>query len=179
MHEPEAEPAVRFQPHAHDGVALGGPVVLRAAVREPRVEARAAHAEHAGHQLHGEFGLLRQHEAVARGYAWSLAKKAATFFQKRVLHLELADAPSGLAQLAVLGLGVGLAGELAPAPYHPLVDHLGVEAQFPAAFRYGPSRRCDVVGGLAPELVGVLGDRVRHDIVLSSSLRCILDDSSL
>lgn len=35
VHEAEAEPAVGFQPHAHHGVALGGPIVSRAAVREP------------------------------------------------------------------------------------------------------------------------------------------------
>ena len=44
------------------------------------------------------------------------------------------------------------------------------EPQLPAAGRGGPARRDDVVGGLAPELVGVLGGRVRHGIVLSRRL---------
>ena len=81
VHEAEAEPAVGLEPHAHHRVALGGPPVPRAAAREPRVEARPAHAENAGHQGDGEFGLLLQHEAVARGYPCSLAKKAAAFFR--------------------------------------------------------------------------------------------------
>lgn len=53
VHEPEPEAPVGLQPHAHHRVSLGGPVVFRAAAREPRVEARAAHAENAGHQLTG------------------------------------------------------------------------------------------------------------------------------
>ena len=35
LHEPEAEPAVRLQPHAPDRLALGRPVFSRAAVGEP------------------------------------------------------------------------------------------------------------------------------------------------
>lgn len=148
LHEPEAEPAVRLKPNAPNRLALGRPVVPRAAVGEPRVEARSAHAEHAGHHLHREFGLLRQHQPVALVYAWLLAKKAAAFFQEGVLHLELAA--------AVL---------------HPLVHRLGIQPQFGAAFRYRPARRDDVVGGLVPELVGVLGGWVGHGVCPSGRRR--------
>lgn len=40
-----------------------------------------------------------------------------------------------------LGLWIGLAGKLASALYHSLVDRLRVEPRFPAAFRDGPARR--------------------------------------
>ena len=99
-----------------------------------------------------------------------------SFFQEGVLHLELAYALPRLAKLAVLGLGVGPAGKLAPAVLHPLVHGLGIQAQFCAAFRYRPARRDDVVGGLAPELVGVLGGWVGMATVLSVVDECILKD---
>ena len=63
---------------------------------------------------------------------------------------------------AGLGLRVGLVGKLPPALYRPLVDRLGIEAQFPAAFRGRPSRRDHAVGDLAAELVGVPGGWVGH-----------------
>lgn len=47
--------------------------------------------------------------------------------------------------LAVFRLGVGLDGKLPPALYDPLIDCLGIEAQFPAAFGNRPPRRDDVV----------------------------------
>lgn len=86
-----------------------------------------------------------------------------------VLHLELAYAPFRLAKLAVLGLRVGPAGKLAPAVLHPFVHGLGIQAELCAVFRYRPARRDDVVGGLSPELVGVLGGWVWHGIPSSRS----------
>ena len=65
---------------------------------------------------------------------------------------------------------VNVAGDLAAPLGDPLVDGLGAEPQLPAAGRGGPARRDDVVGGLAPELVGVLGGWIRHGIVLSRRL---------
>ena len=53
--------------------------------------------------------------------------------------------------------GSGLAPELAPALHDPVVHGLRVQPELAAALRDGLSRRDDVVGGLAPELVGVLG----------------------
>lgn len=47
--------------------------------------------------------------------------------------------------LAVFRLGVGLDGKLPPALYDPLIDCLGIEAQFPAALGNRPPRRDDVV----------------------------------
>ena len=44
-----------------------------------------------------------------------------------------------------------------------------IQAELCAAFRYRPARRDDVVGGLSPELVGVLGGWVRHGIQSSRS----------
>ena len=53
-------------------------------------------------------------------------------------------------------------------------DSLRVQSELSAAFRHGPARRDDAVGGLAPELVGVFGGWVGQSAVLSSSLVCIL-----
>lgn len=69
-----------------------------------------------------------------------------------------------------------LVGKLPPALYDPLVDCLGIETQFPAAFGNRPPRRDDVVRGLVPELVGVLGGWIGHVGVLSLSLSRIPDD---
>ena len=68
------------------------------------------------------------------------------FFQEGVLHLELA-----------------------PAVLHPLAHGLGIQAELCAAFRCRPARRDDVVGGLSPELVGVLGGWVWHGVPSSRS----------
>lgn len=37
-----------------------------------------------------------------------------------------------------------------------------IQSELPAVFGHGPARRDDAVGGLAPELVGVLGGWVGH-----------------
>ena len=78
-------------------------------------------------------------------------------------------APDRLAKLAVLGFRVGPAGKLAPAVLHPFVHGLGIQAELCAAFRYRPARRDYVVGGLSPELVGVLGGWVWQGIPPSRS----------
>lgn len=51
---------------------------------------------------------------------------------------ELADALPRLAQLAVLGLRVGLARELAAVVLDPFADRLRVNAELGAALRYRP-----------------------------------------
>lgn len=66
------------------------------------------------------------------------------------------------ARFVLAGLGVGFARDLAPTPCAPPVDGLRVQSELPAAFCHGPARRDDVVGGPAPELVGVFGGRVGH-----------------
>lgn len=179
LHEPRAEPAVRLQPDAPYGLALGRPAVFGAAAGRPRAESGPARAEGSRHHLDREFGPLRRHRPVARGCPCSLAKKAAAFFQEGVLHLGLAYAPPRLAQLAVLGLRIGLARELAAAVLDPFADGFRVEAELGAALRYRPARRDDVVGGLAPELVGVPGGRVGHGAVISVVAGCILKHRSL
>lgn len=57
--------------------------------------------------------------------------------------------------------------ESAAAVLDPFADGFRVEAELGAAPRCHPARRDHVVGGLAPELVGVPGGWVRHDTVSS------------
>lgn len=82
------------------------------------------------------------------------------FFKELVLHLELAYALAGRAQLGVLGLGgcspLGV-GELAAADDHSVVERLGVEPQLPGDLGDGPAARDRVVGCLPTVLVGEAG----------------------
>lgn len=57
--------------------------------------------------------------------------------------------------------------ESAAAVLDPFADSFRVEAELEAALRCRPARRDHVVGGLAPELVGVPGGWVRHGTVSS------------
>ena len=78
-------------------------------------------------------------------------------FQEIVLLLELPDPLAGLAQLPVLSGRVRLAGELPAALYGPPVHGLRAQPELAAALGDRPAGRDYVVGGLPPELVGVLG----------------------
>jgi hypothetical protein len=57
--------------------------------------------------------------------------------------------------------------ESAASVLDPFADGFRVEAELGAALRCRPARRDHVVGGLAPELVGVPGGWVRHGTVSS------------
>ena len=83
-------------------------------------------------------------------------EEGCVFFQELVLYLELTYALLGLAQLAVLGLWARR-GALRPlALQHPVVDRLVVESELLGHLGDRPAGGDHVVGGLAPELVGVL-----------------------